>query len=192
MSIKTRNIVMYVAVGLIFVAAIVFLIIGISTHDEPVFMHEGKSWESMPLTVACAGYVDSRDDDCEMVEDVIDRINGRLGFRAYVLTDTGSPRVTITIGVPAEQGWMDPGGDAELSFAGEHFTSCAVRTSNTGTNEMLFLTLHHELGHCLDLAHDDYEQSIMRPVQRPTPDRTIPPWISDMDRAALRGLYGAD
>jgi len=189
---RALNIAMLVAIGLLTVGALVGVILGVTTHKEPVFMHPGKSWDSTPLGVACTGYVESRESDCEVVEGVIDRINTRLGFRAYRLSDGVDPSVTITIGVPSEQGWIDPGGDAELSWQGDRFLSCRVRTSNTGTSELLFLTLHHELGHCLDLAHDDYEQSIMRPVQRPTPDQTMPPWISDADRAALRGLYGAD
>jgi len=55
--------------------------------------------------------------------------------------------------------------------------------------ELLNLTIHHELGHCLGLAHDDFEQSIMRREQSPTPWGQLPPWISDDDRALVRSLY---
>jgi predicted Zn-dependent protease len=70
------------------------------------------------------------------------------------------------------------------------YEECEVWTMNVvGPNDLEWLTTYHEMGHCLGLAHDDYEQSIMHPVQRPTADATIPPWISDYDRDLLRERY---
>ena len=184
-----KNIAMLVAVAVIFVTALVLVIVGVATHEEPGLMNPSLRWSHMPLSIGCEGYVPSREDDCEVAVRTVATINRRLGFTAFRFDDSDRHDVTITIGVPAEQGWMDPGGDAELSNVDGGYVECRVRTANTGTTEMLSLVLHHELGHCLGLDHDDYEQSIMRPIQTPTPDRTIPPWISDYDRGLLRDLY---
>lgn len=179
---------------LLFVVAAVLIAYGVLTHEEPGLMDEDKRWAQMPLGVSCDGYAGPPDGDCNLVEGVVEDINRRLGYDALIFAGEGytpEAEIVVTLGVPAEPGWMDPGGDATLAYSGNTYTRCDIRTSNTGTTEMLVLVLHHELGHCLGLAHDDFEQSIMRPVQTPTPDRTIPPWITDADRSLLRSIYVA-
>jgi hypothetical protein len=139
---------------------------------------------SFPLRVCSQRH--AGDEPIAVTASVIGVMNGRLGFAALQEAQDDCD-VRVTVGVPAEQGWMDPGGDALLSD-GSGGVSCDVRTSNV-MGELLNLTIHHELGHCLGLAHDDFEQSVMRREQSLTPWGELPPWISDADRALLRGLY---
>jgi hypothetical protein len=129
----------------------------------------------------------------ETVRFVIDKINTRLGFEALRADFSDGMcldqhAICIQAEVPHEAGWMDANGDAHFwrSSMGQY---CTVRTSNTGTSELFGLVLEHEIGHCLGLAHDSYENSIMRAVQRETPARVVPPWITDYDRKLLRDLY---
>ncbi|MGD9749443.1 MAG: matrixin family metalloprotease, partial [Acidimicrobiia bacterium] len=174
------------AVALIFVAAAVFLVIGITTHEEPTFRSDAIQWapEDFPLEVCASDRRGQLDDG--PIRYVVQTVNQRLDMAAlaYVGASEGCD-VVITMGVPAEPGWMDPGGEARWRPGGR---VCYVSVSNVH-GEMVTLVLYHELGHCLGLDHDDYDQSIMRPVQRETPDRAIPPWISDADRAAIRARY---
>jgi hypothetical protein len=188
---------MAIIVAVLAACAIAGVIYGVATHSEPGFMDTTPGWEreDFPLDVCVHSYgldyleTDGnpvRPEDLENAEYVIGVINSRLGFEAYNLSGGDACEVIVTYGVPAEPGWQDPGGTAEISPK-----YCTVDTSNVH-GELLTLTVHHELGHCLGLAHDDYELSIMRPVQTETPDRTIPPWISDSDRALLRATYGPE
>ncbi len=202
------NWLMVVAVGLIFIVAtvgVVYAIIGhlrsLETgepfsHNESGFLEGVPTWEraDIPLGVCAYTYTTNPlpyldEDHRDTVRHVISKVNRRLGFGALVWATTDC-NISIDIGVPYDSSWEDPGGDAEIRHTGGRAERCAVRTSNTGTSELLALTLEHEIGHCFGLAHDNYEQSIMRPTQSPTPSGSIPPWISDFDRAALRRMYG--
>lgn len=184
---------MMIIFGVVLVAAAALIIYGVATHEEPGLMAEAPRWsrDQFPLRACPHAYVDDPHAHVaamNAVDRAVYATNARLGFDAFVPEYTGERcDVRVTLGVPAEPGWMDPGGDALLT-AGTGGVSCDVRTSNVH-GELLDLTLQHELGHCLGLDHDDYEQSIMRPVQRETPDRQLPPWITDHDRELLRGLY---
>lgn len=175
------------------VLAVVGVIYGVATHTEPGLMADAPRWGHMPLRVLVATHVPgaSAVEANRAVTDAQDVLNGRLGFTAFVPGDARDEYdVQVTLGVPAERGWMEPGGNAWFSTNGYSHPVCVVSTSNTGTAELEQLTLQHELEHCLGLAHDDYAQSIMRRVQVPTPARELPPWISDSDKSLLVGLYG--
>ena len=110
-----------------------------------------------------------------------------------MVAPTDSADITVIMGAPAEVGTDEPGGDYELrDTGGGVYERCNVRTMNVsgGASNLEWLSIYHELGHCMGLTHDDFTLSIMYPEQRPTPDRTIPPWITDWDRELLRGKYG--
>lgn len=177
-------VIVFVVLAVLAVAGVIY---GVSTHSELGLMDDAPRWDHMPLRVTVVAYAGASTEAVATAQDVLNR---RLGFEAFVAGDGREEYdVQVTLGVPSEPGWVDSGGNAWFSTSGSH-PVCVVSTSNTGTAELEQLTLQHELGHCLGLAHDNFEQSIMRRVQTPTPLRELPPWISDSDKGLLRGIYG--
>jgi len=103
---------------------------------------------------------------------------------------TDEADVAVTVGAASEPGWAEPGGYTVLSGIVDTYQHCEVTTSNTGTEELLYLVSYHEIGcHCLGLAHDDFDSSICRPVQHPTPAGSFPPSLADSDRELLIKKY---
>jgi len=143
-----------------------------------------------PLAVCSSAYIGDSAGARKMTSDAIGTINQRLGFKLYTAADVDCD-VTVVVGAPVDVGtpWSDPGGHADYDPSVTSGVRCRVVTANTGTDELLFYTLEHELGHCVGLAHDDWDGSIMRRVQRSRTDGEFPPWISDHDRALLRETY---
>jgi hypothetical protein len=189
---------MAIIVGLLTVAAIAGVIYGVTTHTEPGLMAgtPGFGSRDVPINVCPGGYVpdiEGTERAFSAAQDAVNTINQRLGLTVLQVSGPhgdGPCGITVLVGVPSEHsaghGVVDSGGAAVFDNGSRH---CAVTTTNTGTDELLGLVLQHELGHCLGLAHDDYELSIMRPVQSPTPDGAFPPRISDSDRELLRRVF---
>lgn len=187
---------MALIIGLLMVSAVIGIVIGVTTHTEPGLLETiddaGPRWsrERMPLKVCTRSYADTDIATARrVVEDAIETTNDRLGFVIFEPSLVHSScDVTVEVGVPAEIGWMDPGGDAQFHRS-VPVPSCSIRTSNTGTSELTNLVIQHELGHCLGLAHDTWGGSIMRRVMEPTPPGEYPPRITDSDRDLLIELY---
>ena len=184
------------------VAVLILIAYGISSHKEPGYMATTPQWErsDFPLQVCAVAYADRLvcdpasmvcDDagnnlSCDAyatVTDAINTTNSRLGFKALEIAST-SCDITDTVGVPVEHGFTEPGGNALISAH-----SCQIQTANVH-GEVRDLVMEHELGHCIGLDHDFYQQSIMRRAQIETPMGELPPWISDSDRALLRQDFG--
>lgn len=181
------------------VVALALVVYGVLTHEEPGFVNPQMSWDKakLPLKVSATDYSAEQsgvlgDDSRKTLEHVIESINTRLGFSAYVMAAEGDlADVTMEVGVPYENGaWEGAGGHYELAGHADskRWHKCKVITSNTGTLDILSMTMKHELCHCLGLAHDDFDSSIMRPVQKPW-EGGFPPRITDSDRALLRERY---
>lgn len=213
---KTRNIVMFLGIVLLFAVAGTLVIVGIANHEEPGLM--GICWEddgsvsyevdgsdecpemiwnhAPPFVVTAVTDNPHASDPRAATRGVVETINHRLGFELLQF-DSGecgeNVDICVTTGVAHEPGFMDTSGSAAhfaVDVDGElPVLHCEARTSNTGTRELLGLVLQHELLHCMGLAHDDFDSSIMRETQRSTPDREFPPRITDSDRDLLRSMY---
>lgn len=200
----------------LFVTALVLVIVGVTTHteagllgwcgdddetyvDTPTDRCPAPTFRRVPVSVTAETSNPHPPMDPEQAtRAVVDTINTRVGFDLlWYDPDPGhcmeAHSICVRIGEPRDDDWMDTAGDAQHSWEGmSQNRYCTVRTSNTGTSELLLLVLQHEILHCLGLAHDDFETSIMRPVQTPTPDGAFPPRITDHDRELLRQQYGID
>jgi hypothetical protein len=214
---KKRTYVMYAAIVLITVVAVVFLVLGITQHKESGLMraclNEGSGYYNYDgdcFDVRMDGhgpfevdiYLDPQIEPAmnyrRILRAALGNINRRLGRELLLVGDltdrscSGGTHICYSPESLPGPEWLDAEGSARHFRMGEAAVPpiiCEVTTSNTGDEEMELLVLEHELGHCLGLAHDDFELSIMRRVQTPTPQGEMGPWITDHDRDLLRETY---
>jgi len=169
-------------VAVLCVVVVSLIVYGVVTHTEEGLLEEPAQWRSYPLSVCAASYVGANGFAVDRVAEALEVTNRRLGVSAFVASHSNDCDVRVVLGAPVEPGWLDPGGDATIT---SYPPSCTARTSNV-SGELLDLVIQHELGHCLGLAHDTSQDSIMRPTQRAS--RGFPPRISDSDRELLRSI----
>lgn len=182
---KARNVVMAVAVGLLFATVIMMLVLrwtGVWVEEEAGFLDDHPGWESTPVHVS--------GEDPEAMAAAIDAINEQLDCPMLVHDHT-APSIIVLFGVPHEPGWMDTAGDAEYGRDDTRSspTYCRVRIGNTGTSDLTHMVLVHELLHCLGLAHDDFDASVMRERQRRDISLANQVRVTDHDRALLNERY---
>lgn len=161
------------------------LVYGLYTYDEPGFTDPAASWSKTPLLICI------EQGDKDLVFTVIASTNTQLGFDALIVNPRPEDTcdITVRMGVAVEVSVDEAGGRYVLERHGDTYTHCAVETANTGTTELELLVLEHEMGHCLGLAHDDFDASIMRPVQKPRADGAFPAQFTAWDRELLREKY---
>lgn len=206
---KTRNIVMAVVLGLLAIVALVLVIVGVTTHTEAGLLTacphgddrldyagdcDEVRWnrDQFPLRVyASTTNPHPPTPPEEAAQSVISIVNTRLGFSALQWEpDRGMSDINVNIGISQELGWMRDANGVASHFVGPNGNlGCNVATWNTGTSLLLSRTLHHEIGHALGLAHDDFESSIMYPTLSSRNSSVYPPRITDHDRSLLRELY---
>lgn len=193
---KEQAVIVGVAIALA-VGVGALIVYGIATHSEPGLHPDLPRWERSQFPLRILGSTYSAEGARPMrhrglvVDSVMRDVNAQLGFEAFTWADDGmNYQVEIVLGVPRDATWADAGGDAIVVSRQGRAERCHVRTSNTGTDAMLGLVLAHELGHCLGLDHDDYDASIMRPVQRQVVDLAALPRFSDFDTGLIRSRYG--
>lgn len=186
--------------GVLFVVAAVFLTIGILSDDDPGFVNPEARWGYVPITVRCENH-DGSTARCQLVIEAIDTVNDRVGIDMFLYQDQDPADIDVTIGVPqavlehrgADVSARHDQGFSVLTGNDSVYEHCDVETSNTGNDEMTFLVLYHEIAcHCLGLAHDESDESICRPVQRPSASVAGRAWLNDHDRRLLRNKYGPE
>lgn len=207
---------MAIVLGILFVGAGIGVTYGVLSHHEPGFK-PAPEWthfhtEDMPLRVEVYDYSAENDAARESdpwnarrvhsaeAEEAISRFNRRVGRTVFVLAPAGEDgSIEIHLNAPVEVGHFgvelcaDRGGNSNMIETPEG-PVCVVTTRNIlGAGDLETLVIYHELGHCLLLDHDCFRQSIMCGgtccTLSPTPDRQVPPWISDYDAEQIRQRY---
>ena len=181
--------------GIILVLAAAGVVYGVITHEEPIFTNQSKSWNHTPLVVVGVDPSPGglRSHNQEDLETAVRNVNQRLGFQMLRLAGVQEPERDIVVEFEAAYDadtWDAPGGHYQLRSQGATYTACEVALALVH-GEVQLLSLEHELGHCMGLAHDPQTNgvSIMVPTLTETPDGQIPRWITDDDKKALRSKY---
>lgn len=181
---------MALAFGALLVLSVLVLVLAIGNHTEPTFAGPER-WGHVPLTVSCSEH-------CAAPEEAVAAINRRLGFEMLQWQpEHPDADIQVAMRTAFTVGSGEPGGKARRIMADGRLTKCSVSVlpQNPDT-DLEWLVVYHELGHCMGLAHDCYLQSIMCGGAccslESTAMGSLPSWISDADRRALRQAYSAE
>lgn len=163
--------------------------------QKNIWWHQDRQWRSIPVLVECHGYTIEEEESCpELTLAAISSINKQLGFemlRFRYRSFGYSGGIKIMMGVPREGG-THRGGSAELHWlpSYRYFSECEIRTMREVHEYFIPIVLMHEIGHCLNLRHDNSDRtSIMYPSATDMIILGDLPRLTDEDQEALRELY---
>lgn len=188
---KKRNIIFVVSLVVLFLVAGGAVLYGALSHNEPTFRGYGQ-WQSVPVNVSCRPYFQT-ENRCDFVESQISRFNRRVGGEIFRYVEDDYSRIEIVTGYPHDVGGSHRQGAAALEISSDgNIISCEILSKYVPDDEVFGHVIRHELGHCLDLDHDNFESSLMFPstYHLPVPMGTFPPRLTDTDRDAIRERYG--
>lgn len=200
---------MAIIIGLLTAVVLVLVVVGVTTHTEPGLSSEFTALHferntPRPIPVCVTGYSSEHDgpepyqqqpatdEELSAVAHAVQSINDRVGMH---LLDSGNPTdsrcvIHVQLGVPYDETWTDPGDHAWPCTT----SACCIQTSNTGQVGITGLVIQHGLGHCIGLADDCFNSSIMCgghccDMQE---GAGLGPRMTDSDRALIRQLYGGN
>lgn len=144
----------------------------------------------IPLSVRATGTTG----EIDTLTSAISLINDQVGCQLLELSDPAtsdrSLDVLVSFGVPMTSGQDHPGGSVQFRRDALQRQTAYVDVYASALNaDMLHKVLAHELGHVLGLAHDDWDGSIMRPMQTTEVGFVR---LSDYDQNLLAEMYCAD
>jgi|PlaIllAssembly_1097288.scaffolds.fasta_scaffold00050_2 hypothetical protein len=192
-------------VGVMAIAAIVGVVVGVSTHQEATLLKvcwsgtgtasygatctEDLTWPrvQIPIGIEVVATQEGELRDEEMagvLERVVADTNAQFGFEVFELSTNPDVEVHAVAYEGNEPERMHHNRDDNgrlMAWINIH-AGMDVAT--------LFAVLQHELGHVIGLAHDDFESSVMFPLipggELPT---TLRRRFTDTDVAAIRARY---
>lgn len=197
----TSTKIMLAIVAVISILAVVGVVIGVATHNEPGLMRvcwnqfntvvsdydcaEGTeiSWPTatFPLGVETDGYVGE-------VQTSIDLINTQVGCDLLAYQEpSGFRPADITITSEAIMSRGDERGGSTWHLRDDDRLRARIELYAAGSMAQRILV--HELGHALGLAHDPFTASIMYPTQYDSVGRLEMITLTDSDRNLLHRLY---
>lgn len=209
----------WAAAIVITVLAVVLTVVGILTHSEAglmtactvdsprdgatVYDYDGECFEvslegrapfivTLPFAFDAGGRIPKTKDYREVLNATVSKINRRVRFELLRVGDPSRAHEADILYFPEErpdEGLRDANGSAQHLIGGRGGVHCFVHTFNVPDEELEELVLMHEIGHCLGLAHDDFDSSIMRVTQQSTPMGQFPPSVTDSDVELLRSVY---
>lgn len=165
---------------------------GLEAPDAPCAEPEELRWDrkQVPLKVAWQALQDS---DERALKAAIQDINAQLGFKMLVETPEGEAS-DIVVELEAHLvGEKNPPAGWAHHVRSNGVVGCDAKIRSLAASErFVYLVAHHELLHCIGLAHDqDNPASAIYPL---TSDDTLEDTmkavrITDFDRALIRRLY---
>ena len=195
-----RNLIIGLAIGIpVLVAAIVLLVVGVTTHEEGEFLY--PCFDS-------SGEIDHYGDDCQervwdapikvgtgmaayskALDRAVRQANQEFGIELFEVSQ--EPMVEFIFNVPHEPNWFEAAGYVRHYLDDIGRLRATVYIGNTGSDHELHWVLMHELGHVVFLEHDDFPASTMYYFVREQDFSSVlnTAHFTDHDSEAIRSRY---